>query len=447
MPISSPSRAVHRRLATCLLAALFAASAPSQTLAHPGWDGNNLGNDPWWQHAVFYEVSTPAQADFKAIANTLDALRALGIDALLLPAPALPTAAASSPEDPALTDLDELVHQASLRGMRVLLNLPADTSDPSAAARFWLTRGIAGIHIATAPQTGTQIVPDLRKITGSIAGQRILLSDFDPAAPFAVPTQHRAVGRRGDRQSDPTSALLQIDSRISLLPSLEAATLRPLLTQTLTQPNILLDFHPPTPSPDSALAKSIATILLTLHTSAVINADANLVLPPNAEPITPEPPTPQPPTPAPPPKPATDSEAYVPYVPPPRPTAKPAPTPAPQTPLSDPLTDWYRQLSELHHANAVLRFGSTTLIDFDQQNALVWAIRPARPSILTPPIVVACNLSAEPVQLSIGPALKKLDLHGTYLRTVLRSDKSIGPQDLNNVILPPYSVYIGELHR
>jgi hypothetical protein len=40
-----------------------------------------------------------------------------------------------------------------------------------------------------------------------------------------------------------------------------------------------------------------------------------------------------------------------------------------------------------------------------------------------------------------------LDLHGTYLRTLLRSDAAIGPEDLNSVTLPPFGVYIGELKR
>ncbi len=89
------------------------------------------------------------------------------------------------------------------------------------------------------------------------------------------------------------------------------------------------------------------------------------------------------------------------------------------------------------------------MLDFDLQNALGWVAQPvpSRFHTLTPPVVVACNLSSTPAQLSIGAALKTLNLHGTYLRTLLRSDKAMGPQDLNNVILPPYSIYIGELRR
>jgi hypothetical protein len=381
----------------------------------------------------------------------LDSLHSLGIDALLLPAPSIPTQATP---DPILDDFDELIRQASSRGMRILLTLPAAnaTTDLSGTVRFWLTRGVAGLHVlVSSPADAASIVPPLRKITGSIVGQRIILSDFAPATidialPVTNHTRSHTAGSRTNQLSDTAGAQLQVDARISTLPSLDATSLRPLLAQTLTQPNLLLDFHQPTSGPDLPLAKAMATILLTLHSAAVINADAHLTLPPNTDQadqaaITDPTPVPTPPTT---PQPAPQSEAYVPYVPPPRPVSKPVPTPPPP---ADPLTNWYRQLSELHHANAVLRSGITTFVDFDQQNALVWVAHPATASLLMPPIVVACNLSATPVTLSIGAAIKSLNLHGTYLRTLLRSDTAMGPQDLNGVILPPYSVYIGELHR
>jgi alpha-glucosidase len=60
---------------------------------------------------------------------------------------------------------------------------------------------------------------------------------------------------------------------------------------------------------------------------------------------------------------------------------------------------------------------------------------------------VACNLSAVPVTLSLTAATKSLNLHGSFLRTLLRSDQHLGPQDLDAVTLPPFGVYIGELGR
>jgi alpha-glucosidase len=60
---------------------------------------------------------------------------------------------------------------------------------------------------------------------------------------------------------------------------------------------------------------------------------------------------------------------------------------------------------------------------------------------------VACNLSSSPLQLSLTSAIHSLNLRGSYLLTVLRSDQAMGAQDLGSVTLPPFAVYIGALHR
>jgi hypothetical protein len=60
-------------------------------------------------------------------------------------------------------------------------------------------------------------------------------------------------------------------------------------------------------------------------------------------------------------------------------------------------------------------------------------------------VVVICNLSAQPVQLSLKPDVQRLHLRGSFLRTLLRSDDGRGPMDLESITLPPYAVYIGQL--
>jgi len=470
MPISSPHPArcnpakrdpakhlLRSGLAKALVALLLSAAASAQTLAHPGLDGNGLNTDPWWQHAVFYAIDLPAnhpEADFKYASARLDALRSLGADALLLPAPQLPAQPAPGPlDDSALNDLDELVHQASRRGLRVLLALPAATADPPSAARFWLSHGVAGFYIVSPPgsgvpdqtyqATGRATVEAVRRIAASLVGQRIVLSDFDPsAAPIAVAPARRSP-RRQQYPADPSGAQLQIVSRPGQAAAPDADALRTLLIQTpdRIQPagNIVLDFQPPG---DPATAKAVAVIAMTTHWAALIDADERLALSPDAvekPDVDPAPATP--PVVSPPVAPGT----YVPYVAPHAATPQ-APPAAPAAPRSE-LAEWYKQLSALHRGNAALRYGTATLLDFDAQNALVWVTRPATVSALTPPVVVACNLSATPVRLALGAAIKGLNLRGTYLRTLLRSDKAIGPQDLDAVILPPFSVYIGELRR
>jgi alpha-glucosidase len=414
-------------------------------------------SDPWWRRAVFYQVAegpaspageptanAPQQAaDYKFIAARLDALHTLGIDALVVPMPALPS---SLEPDPSLDDFDELIHQASRRGIRVLATFPAPsvTADLPAIARFWLSRGVAGFRLVTPPGTSPQfsevIVQTLRKITSSAVGQRIVLADFDPnasATPVPSPATRQpsrtASNRRANRFGDPLNAQLQVDSEFSHLDLPDAEKLRPLLAKSLLSQNILLDFYPQTTPPGSpdhypALARAISAILLTTHPAALIDASPNLVLQPDATPA---------------PEAAPSPAAARPLLA----VNRPAATPLPATPPAPTLTDWISKLSALHHGNATVRYGSVSVLDFDAQNALVWVIRPATNSALTPPVVVACNLSSAPLRLSLTSAVHSLNLRGSFLLTLLRSDQAMGPQDLDAVTLPPFAVYIGELHR
>jgi len=425
---------------------LFAAALPAaaQTLARPGMTNFGQSSDPWWRRAVFYQVaSSPASpTDYKSIAARLDALRSLGVDALVVPMPALPS---SLEPDPALDDFDELIHQASRHGIRVLATFPAPsvTADLPGIARFWLSRGVAGFHLVTPPSTSPQdaqsFLQALRKISSSAVGQRIVLSDFDPnasATPVPSPASRQpsrtASTRHANRSGDPLNAQLQIDPEFSQLDLPEAANLRLLLAKSLLTQNILLDFHPPiqppgSPDPYPALARAISAIQLTTHPAALIDASPSLVLQPDATPI---------PDVAP--QPAAARTLAV---------NRPAATSLPAAPPAPTLADWIGKLSALHHGNATVRYGSVNVLDFDAQNALVWIIRPATNSALTPPVVVACNLSSSPLRLSLTAAVHSLNLRGSFLLTLLRSDQAMGPQDLDAVTLPPFAVYIGELHR
>lgn len=428
-------------------------------MARPGLAGTRASTDTWWNHAVFYQIAPSDPVDFKALSVRLDALRSLGVDALLLPAPTLPPPG-SNGAMPNLDDLDNLLRQASAHGMRVVLTIPAPSSaaNLSGLARFWLTRGVAGLHLATpagtSPEDTQAMVQTLRKLASSVAGQRIVISDLDLAPPDATqdahPASRHAAASHTARSSG--SAQLQIDSRADRLHTLDAASLRPILDQGLAQPNLLLDLHAPgassTPPARPPLADVAATVALLTQPSALIDSSAGLVLEPTPEHTEPAEPSDQAakPTPAPPPAPPPGVYLpYVPYVPPSKPHPAVASTPRPAP--TDPLTLWYKQLAALHHDNTTLRFGSKTLLDFDAQNALVWVNRPVKPSVLTPPIVVLCNLSSSPVQLSLNAAMNKLNLHGFFLRALLRSDNGMGAQDLGAVNLPPFGVYIGELRR
>jgi alpha-glucosidase len=366
-------------------------------LARPGWNGSGFNADPWWTHAVFYAIGD-APPDFKAIAARLDALQSLGADALILPMPAPPAPGA---ED---DGFDQLVSQTSRRSIHILLEIPASSGgDLTAAARYWLGRGVSGFRVVTPPQMNPQdaqaIVQAMRKVTSSAVGGRFIISDFSPAEAVAVSEPRRTVrSSRTVRSNDAAVAQLQVDARLSRLQPLDASTIRSFLEQSLVEPNLLLDAHGNAPA---SLARAMAAIALTTHPAALVDADAALTQPRSA------------------------------------PSAAAAPA----------LLDWYRKLIALHHGNATLRYGSVAMLDFDAQNALVWVIRPPANATAAPPIVVTCNLSSAPVQLSLTAPLKSLNLRGWFLRTLLRTDDAMGAQDLNSVTVPPFGVYIGELRR
>ena len=201
-------------LRTLLLALTLSSTAFSQTLARPGWAGSGMNSQPWWKHAVLYQLDPKnfSENGLKSIPTHLDYLQSLGIDAILL----TNTAPDGQTIDPALgtlDDLDDLIHQASSRSIRVLIDLkPSPDTDLTATARFWLNRGIAGFHIANPTQATL-----LRKVTNSYVGQRIVITDVDPANP-QKPQQNSA--------SDPH---LLFDPRPGTQPQLTAATIRPTL--------------------------------------------------------------------------------------------------------------------------------------------------------------------------------------------------------------------------
>ena len=467
----SPDR---RRLlcAPALLSIALAATVSAQVLVHPGWmRTNSSAAEPWYQRAVFYQMGSPSlrgvpcqsedfagfcdgvtKIDFKAFTD-LDALQSTGIDAVIVPPPALPSLAGASADQALaaqseLDSFDSFTRQATAHGIRVLVALPAKhaDSDLSGRIRFWLTRGVAGLRLEIPPGTSTQdraaIAASARTLAAGPGGQRIVLVDAESNS-AATPAATKP-GRADRSTQRGTSSALQLQV-IPLSGPLTAASLRPQLATTLATRDSLLDTLPPNESADAApLARALTTLALAANPAALIDPAKPLILPAS---IPPPEPVDESVKPAPPPTPPQPPPGvylpYVPYVPPPRPVKKIAPPPA----ATDPFTEWVAKLAVLHHSNAALRTGSRTILDFDAQNVLVWVAKPALPTPQNPPVVVLCNLSAQPVEFSLADAIKKLNLHGFFLRTLLRSDDAMGAQDLNAIKLAPYAVFIGEVRR
>ncbi len=142
--------------------------------------------------------------------------------------------------------------------------------------------------------------------------------------------------------------------------------------------------------------------------------------------------------------------------PPAPPKGKPAPPPDTTTPNAAPnaaledadpnsLLNWYRKLIELHHSNATINSGEYLTINRDDQNVLIMIRKPKNVSPTSPILVILCNLSDKPAQLSIKTDTMKLHLRGSFLRTVLRTDNGMGTMHLESMTLPPYTAYIGAL--
>lgn len=129
-------------------------SAGAQMLSRPGWAGSGMSSDPWWQHAVIYEIyprsfqdsNGDGIGDLKGITQRLDYLQSLGVDAIWLspiyPSPQVDFGydisdyTAIDPQYGTMEDFDNLVQEASRRNIRVLMDLVLNhTSDKHA----WFT--------------------------------------------------------------------------------------------------------------------------------------------------------------------------------------------------------------------------------------------------------------------------------------------------------------------
>jgi alpha-glucosidase len=489
---------------------LVAASLAAQTLARPGWAGSGIAPQAWYKHAVVYEIDARIFADsdgdgtgdLKGIAQRLDYLRSLGVDAILLEAlaPASRTAAGAhtAPINPALgtlDDFDDLSLAASRFGIRVLLDLP---NPEPAIARFWLARGVAGFHIPPrnpAGQPNDDAIQAIRKLLPSYVGQRVLITEAPTARPSpsdilldtdllklpAPPGTGTAPTVAAPTVAAPTVAAPTVAAPTVAAPTVAAPTVAAPLRAALEHSqalvrsgSTLLATDAPglplalrrfaasdqTPGHAAAISRILATALLLSRANALLGAGEELALaapgpmpwgapaaPPPSMPITIPETAPAPPKPTPPAAPGV----YVPYVAPTKPAAaKPAPPPDPASAAGQDLDphsvlNFYRQLIQLHHGNTAIRDGDQTFLDEDTLNALIWVRTPPSPSLHNPPLIILCNLSDRPLILDLKPALARLHLRGSFLKTILRSDDALGSMDISPVHVPPYGVFIGEL--
>ncbi len=444
-----------RRLLALCLTTVLATTTHAQTLARPGWVGNGINTDVWWKQAIVYEVNplnfsppvdkVPTGSGLHGIAQRLEYIQSLGADVLLLTT-IQPDAAHAQSIDPAygtLDDLDDLIHEASRHNVRVMLDLDSNipTADLPNVARFWLNRGIAGFHVAgTTPEAHAQAA-ELRKATSTFMGQRILIGDVDPQ-------QHN------NKASDLPPTQLLLDASLGAVTPLNPAAVRTAVesTESIAQAGhnlpLLASDGPgfkrsmsryADGQHDLAIAKLLATILFVTRAQPLLYYGQELGVSAQEPSVA-----------------ALASTSADPIItwdaPPPSPKGKPAPPPDATTPNAaledaDPnsLLNWYRKLIDLHHSNATINSGEYLIINRDDQNVLIMIRKPKNVSPTSPILVILCNLSDKPAQLSIKNDIIRLHLRGSFLRTLLRTDNGMGTMHLESMTLPPYTAYIGAL--
>jgi alpha-glucosidase len=507
-------------LALCAGAALFGVhgTVSAQTLARPGWQGSGMMAEAWWRNAVMYRVNVRSFqdsdgdgiGDLKGVANRMNYLQSLGVDAIVLDK---------------LGDgdgFDDVVSAAAPRQIRVLVvvddggNVTPNTDDAVVAqARRWLTRGAAGVLLRSTQSANDAagLLRRLRGVTDSFPGSRVLLAatGTNPApstihainldeTPVAAPIR----GVVGGPQLTQVPLELTNATAKTIRAALNGVNAAPAGTALFLAEQLYSTKELLAPANVAALdgrRRAFAMVLLASRGAASLRYGQEIgMLPVEAgegagvmqwtpanvtqapKPVEEAKPAPVvDTTPA-----KVDADGYTtfkPYVPPPRPapvvkTADgevvpapvvvdpntlpgftngklPQPAPADAATLNvakeegdaGSLLQLYRRLIQLHHDNPTLRNGAEVLLDYDDLGAVVWVRQPAKDSRSTA-IIAVCNLSGAPLKLSLNQELTRQKIKTGTLRNLLSATATADSvQSTDTLSLPPYGVFLGELYH
>ncbi len=484
-----------------LLLTLLAAACNAQTLAKKGWVGSGITVEPWWSGAVLYQIDPVSFqdsngdgfGDIEGIVQRLDYLESLGVDALVLSPfqlePGFGHGASGPPFDPRYgseDDLSQLIQGASRHRIRLFVDLPLTSSqttqETANSARFWLSRGVAGLRLTDSPAakspdtsaadasappqpalTDAQLaerLKALRALCASYAGQRVLLWDLAEPMPAATVVT-RYVHHHAVHTAVPAGdgAQLVVDRRLLMLAHLNVEQLRGAIQpdQTGPLPVTLSDApdharsldrlgdHLGDARHDLPLAKLLAAALLAGRGSPLLYFGQEIGMASTSAPgATSFDPAPM----------QWGGESGftsgVPWIDP-GPNAANANVTL-EDADADSLLNWYRRLSALRHANPALRSGSLDVVAATDPDVVAWVRRP-QPGSTDAAVLVVCNLADHPQVASLGTDLRRLNIvTGTALMHTLATsalaispDAPLGSMSVNHIELAPYGVYIGEL--
>ncbi len=479
----------------------------AQTLARPGF---TAATESWWRNAVFYRIAPEhfqdsdgdGIGDLRGIAQRLDYLQSLGVDAIILQLPF---------DD---TGFDDLLAEASRRHIRIAvgLNRPpvgGATEILTATASHWLARGAAGILLPASSQAAkvsmygqprpdmeSTLLQDLRRAAARLPGERVIIPEAPDVSPASeAPASGRAPAGRAAKAGSPQLVLTTLP--ITAAQASSAAEVLVALAEPAPNgsvPLLQLPRGDESASEDKDAAVAAAT-LLSQHAAILLEYGQELgETAPNRMPWTPSNVTPAPEPPPQPAKPVAPTPTasgeivygpYRPYVPPPpakpkppvpppgaivlpdpdslpgfttkpdaaRPTDKPG-APAAQSALSvvlqerDPhsVLNLYRRLLALHHGNPAFRSGSLVLLHGNagaiSDNTVAWLRQPPTGARTGTPAIIAVNCSDAPAELSLEEDLARLHVGKGELRSLFTGGQIMGRTRLT---LTPHAVFIGEL--
>jgi hypothetical protein len=380
----------------------------AQTLARPGWVGSGMTPNVWWRHAIVYAVDLGASdaGGLKAVAARMDALQTLGVDAVLLRG--LQAGAGMDAAAGTMDDFDEVLRQGSRHSIRVLVELNPKTpaEDVTGIARFWLSRGVAGFRLKGG---SAEQMRQLRAAAKGYVGERVMIGDAaqnDVAFPVASSGGGSGSRRRGTSAGagsvgtgsrGTNGPQLVLDASIAVAP-LNVGAIRAALEKNDAM-NRVGRAVPMLATADGAgggpeFGRVVATLLLSSRGGTMIRQGQ---------------------------------------------------TGEGETAEARSLAEWYGQMSALQHSNATVRTGVNAMLNHDDQNVVAWVRRPQVATYGSPAVVFLCNMTDQPVTLSLRADMQGLKLKGSFFRTLLRSDVGMGAMGLDAVKLAPYGVYVGEL--
>jgi alpha-glucosidase len=105
----------------------------------------------------------------------------------------------------------------------------------------------------------------------------------------------------------------------------------------------------------------------------------------------------------------------------------------------DSLLNWYKQLIEFRRTTPALREGKNIMLNTSDSNVLSWL----RQAPGQPAVVIACNFTAQPQKVSFD--LSAQGITSKQAKTLMKTPGSSDPASLDNVQLPPFGVYMGQV--